>query len=315
MKRLALLAFLVLAPSAAGRAETSTVAIVTAEQQNEVLAVSLPSGTVRRRVKLPADPENVAVGLHKVVVASPDAGAVTLLDLHLRRLKVLRGFGSPHIVTVDPFRSIVYVTDDARGEFDVIDLIRKRTIARVFVGIGAHHMALSPGSGHRVWVALGEHARRLVLVDVTNLQHPWVVRRVSPSFVAHDLAYAHDGRRLWVTSSRGDFVHVLDARTGRELSAIRVGAAPQHVAFTDRGEFAYVTSGYTSRLYKVNARTGRVVASARTPYGSFNLVAFGSLVVTTSLLNGRLTEFDLDLNRRSSSRPASAARAVAMTVW
>ena len=78
MKRLALLAFLVLAPSAAGRAETSTVAIVTAEQQNEVLAVSLPSGTVRRRVKLPADPENVAVGLHKVVVASPDAGAVTL---------------------------------------------------------------------------------------------------------------------------------------------------------------------------------------------------------------------------------------------
>ena len=176
-------------------------------------------------------------------------------------------------------------------------------------------MALSPGSGHRVWVALGEHARRLVLVDVTNLQHPWVVRRVSPSFVAHDLAYAHDGRRLWVTSSRGDFVHVLDARTGRELSAIRVGAAPQHVAFTDRGEFAYVTSGYSSRLYKVNARTGRVVASARTPYGSFNLVAFGSLVVTTSLLNGRLTEFDLDLNRRSSSRPASAARAVAMTVW
>jgi DNA-binding beta-propeller fold protein YncE len=315
MKRLALLALLVLAPTAAGSSQTSTMAIVTAEKQNEVLAVRLPAGNVVRRVHVPADPENVAVGLDKVVVASPRAGAVTLLDRHLRKLKVLRGFGSPHIVLVDPLRTIAYVTDDARGELDVIALGQQRIVGRLSVGLGAHHMALSPGSGHRLWVALGEHARELVLVDVTNPLRPWVVRRVSIPFVAHDLAYAHNGLRIWVTSAVGSTVHVLGARTGSAVAAIRVGPAPQHVAFDDKGRFAFVTSGYSSRLLKVNARTGRVVASVRVPYGSFNLVTFGSLVVTSSLLNGRLTELDLDLKRTSSSRPAPAARAVAITLW
>jgi DNA-binding beta-propeller fold protein YncE len=315
MRRLVLLALLVLAPAATASSQTSTVAIVTAEHQNEVLAVSLQSGKVVGRVHLPADPENVAVGLDKVVVASPDAGAVTLLDLHLKKLKVLRGFGSPHIVLVDPLGTIAYVTDDARGELDVIGLGQRRVVGRLFVGAGAHHMAFSPGSGHRLWIALGEHARGLVHVDVTNPLRPWVLRRISLTFVGHDLAYAHNGRRIWVTSGVGSSVHLLDAQTGSAVARIQVGSAPQHVAFDDKGEFAFVTSGYDRRLYKLNARTGRIVASARTPYGSFNLATFGSLVVTTSLLNGRLTEFDLDLHRVSSSRPASAARAVAITVW
>jgi len=315
VKRLAFLAILAFAPAAAGRGDTSTVAIVTAEHQNEVLAVALPSGTVRRRAALPAGPENVAIGLHKIVVASPDAGAVTLLDLHLNPLRILRGFGSPHIVTVDPLRTIAFVTDDSRGELDVLSLGRRRVVSRLFVGLGAHHMALAPGPGRRLWIALGERARELVLVDLTDPLRPWVVRRARLGFVAHDLAYAHDGRRIWVTSGRGDSVHVLDARSGKALAAIRVGPAPQHVAFTDKGAFAFVTSGYSSRLFKVNARTGRIVGSVRAPYGSFNLVTFGSLVVTTSLLNGRLSEFDLDLHRMSSSRPATAARAVAVTVW
>jgi len=174
-------------------------------------------------------------------------------------------------------------------------------------------MALSP-SGHRLWIALGEHATQIVIVDLTHPLRPRLLRRFAPAFVAHDLAFSHDGRQVWVTSGVGDSVHVLDARTGKEAFAVSIGAAPQHVAFTDRGGFAFVTSGYSSRLVKVDASTGRIVASARTPYGSFNLTTFGSLVVTTSLLNGRLTEFDLGLKRLRTVRPASAARAVALTV-
>ena len=76
-----------------------------------------------------------------------------------------------------------------------------------------------------------------------------------------------------------------------------------------------MTSGYSSRIVKVNPETGRVVKTARTPYGSFNLSTSGALVVTTSLLNGRVTEFDSDLHRLKSVQAASAARAVALTVW
>jgi YVTN family beta-propeller protein len=141
-----------------------------------------------------------------------------------------------------------------------------------------------------------------------------LIRRFSPGFVAHDLTFSHAGNRVWVTSGLGDSVHVLDARTGKTIFSVQVGAAPQHVVFSDRG-YAFITSGYSSRIVKVDPRNGRVLRSAHTPYGSFNLSSGGSRVVTTSLLNGQVTVFSENLRRMTSMRPAPSARAVALTVW
>jgi DNA-binding beta-propeller fold protein YncE len=310
-----LAAALVLASGASARhTGGAVVALVTAEQQNQLIAVELPSGKIRRTALLPAGPENVAIGLNKAVVASPRAGAVTLLDQRLKVVMVLRSFAAPHIVVVDPLKALAYVTDDPRGELSVIGLGAKRIVARVSVGAGAHHMALSP-CGHRLWIALGEHASAIAIVDLTKPIRPRLLRRFSPGFVVHDLAFSHDCRRVWVTSGVGDAVHVLDAHTGRKAFSVRVGAAPQHVAFTDRGDFAFATSGYSGRLIKIDSRTGRIVASTRTPYGSFNLSTFGKLVVTTSLMSGRVTEFDVDLHRLGTVKAADATRAVALTIW
>ena len=150
---------------------------------------------------------------------------------------------------------------------------------------------------------------------MTNPFRPWVVRRISLPFVAHDLAFDPDGRRVWVSSGVGDFVHVLDARTGKEAFAVRVGAPPQHVVFSNGRYFAFATSGYSGQILKIDPNTGHVLGRARTPYGSFNLSAFGSLVVTTSLSNGTVAEFDENLRRMRTIKAARAARTVALTVW
>jgi hypothetical protein len=97
------------------------------------------------------------------------------------------------------------------------------------------------------------------------------------------------------------------------MFTVRGGQAPQHVAFTHG--FGFITSGYGSRITKVDPENGRIVASAQTPYGSFNLTTHWRTVVTTSLLNGRVTEFDLRLRRVRTAQPASAARAVAVALW
>jgi YVTN family beta-propeller protein len=316
MKWTILAAALVLVSSASAAQTSGTaVALVTAEQQNMLVAVELSSGKVLRRVSLPADPQNLAVGDRAVVAVSTRAGAVTLLDERLRILKVFRGFADPHIVAVSRSRRLAYVTDDGRGELVVIGLRARRIIDRVFVGAGAHHMAVSP-SGSRLWIALGEHASAISIVDLSRPSRPRLLRRFSPGFVAHDLTFSPDGRRVWVTSGVGDSVHILDAHTGKQSFAVSVGAAPQHVAFAGHG-FAFVTSGYSSRITKIAPRTGRVLATARTPYGSFNLSASLNTraVVTTSLMSGRVTEFDTNLHRLSSVKAARAARAVALTVW
>jgi DNA-binding beta-propeller fold protein YncE len=319
MKRILLVAALVLATSAAAQPTGGTaVAIVTAEQQNELIAVELSSGKVLRRVTLPADPENVAAlagRARTVVVASPRAGAVTLLDEHtLKVRRILTGFAAPHIVAISPFGKWAYVTDDARGELVVIALGTRRVVARLFVGLGAHHMAIGP-SGRRMWIALGERAAEIAIVDLSKPAGPRLVRRFPLGFVAHDLTFSPFGARVWVTSAAGDTVHVLHARTAEQVFAVRVGPGPQHVAFAEMEASAFVTSGYSSRIVKVDGRTGRIVAQARTPYGSFNLSTLAGVLVTTSLMNGRTTEFDAKLNRIRTMRTASATRAVALTVW
>ena len=59
------------------------------------------------------------------------------------------------------------MTDDARGQLDVLALGTRRLLSHVFVGAGAHHLTLSP-RGLRAWIALGEHASEISIVDLTR---------------------------------------------------------------------------------------------------------------------------------------------------
>jgi DNA-binding beta-propeller fold protein YncE len=314
VRRIALLAVLVLATSASGAQTGGTVvALVTAERQNELIAIELSSGKVVRRVSMPDEPQGVDSSWRMTVVVSTRAGAVTLVDQNGRVRKVFRGLDDPHIVVVNRGKDLAYVTADGSGELIVIDLMARRIIGRTFVGKGAHHMALRPSGGHRLWIALGERASRIAIVDVSRRAEPRVLRHFSPGFAVHDLAYSPDGRGVWITSAVDDVVRVLNARTGRHVLTVRAGPAPQHVAFTEG--FGFVTSGYGSRIVKVDSDSGRILASARTPYGSFNLATLERTVVTTSLLKGQVTEFDLNLIRQRTVKAAGAARAVAVTVW
>ena len=293
----------------------SPVALVTAETQNALLAISLPDGRVLKRLPMPADPENVAVtGAHYAVVVSPRAGAVTVVSTpSLRVVRVLRGFTRPHIVAAAADFRGAYVSDDGSGRVYVIRLSgRPRVVRSVFVGAGAHHMAVSP-SGNELWVALGERARTIVVLDVSDPLRPKAVGRFDPGFAAHDLAFSSD-RRVWVTAADRRSLTVFDSRTRRPVARIPAGAPPQHVAFGPvRG--AFVTSGYGGTLEIVDRFSGRVRRTVRVPYGSFNVATFGSFVVTSSLLRGTVTQLTDEGQVWLKRRVAPAARSVAVAVF
>jgi DNA-binding beta-propeller fold protein YncE len=289
------------------------VALVTAETENELIAVSL---RVLRRVSVPDDPQNVVADEQTVVVVSPGAGAVTLLDPRtLRVRKVLRGLGAPHIAALDPSGKWAFVTEDAHGQLDVVSLTRLRIAKRLFVGLGAHHLSVSP-LGTRTWIALGERARQIAIVDTSRPAHPRLLRRFDPGFDAHDLAFSPNGSRVWVTSSEDHSIRALSAVTGRRLFSVPAGPPPQHVVFGAwKRPRAYLTSGYGSRIEMVDPRGGRVLRIASAPYGSFNLTLIGGNVVTSSLLRGAVTYFDSELRLLRTLRVAPAARGVAGVVW
>jgi DNA-binding beta-propeller fold protein YncE len=260
-------------------------ALVTAEGLNELIAVDLSSGKVVQRLRLPAQPENI----DGLAVVSTRAGTVSLLSVgrRVRVAHIVRGFRAPHIAVSDPSGAYVYVSDDAAGTLTTIARRSGKVVARIAVGAGAHHMSISAGA-NELWVALGERARRIVIVDITEPTALRVIGSFDPGFAAHDLAFAPDARRIWITSDDSSSVAVLDVATHRLLFRVPVGPPPQHVVFWLRS--AYLTSGYGDRIEQVDARTGTLLHHARVAHGSFNLATVGSFVLTASLLNGTLTE-------------------------
>jgi hypothetical protein len=315
----ALFAVLLVTGSAAGhRLGGTPVALVTAESENELLAVSLPGGEVLKRVRVAPDPETVASQASgPVVVVSPASGTVTLLAWRsLRPVAVLRGFRSPQLAAITPDGEWVYITDAATGELSVIELAAKRVIDRVVVGRGAHHLAVSPDQ-RRTWVALGERASTIVVLDTSRPDRPRVIWRFHPQVAAHDLAFSPDGRSVWVSSVSASYVSVLAPRNGGLLGKVPAGRPPQHVAFIANGRpHAFITSGYGSSIEMVNPATRKVIRTARLPYGSFDLASSGDLVVTCSLLNGDVAEFNgASLARWMTVKVAPKTRDAAISVW
>lgn len=312
------------APAAAARPAPvlSEQALVTAETENRLLVVDLPSGRVVRRIALPPDPEDVAAappdwGQRRfAVVSSPAARQVSLLEgATFRPVKTFGGFAAPHIVELWPVVGgyDAYVTDDARGTLSVIDLRRRRVTSTIHVGAEAHHMGLDY-IHQTAWVALGESASTIVILSTENVTHPRVTARFDPGFKVHDLAVqdvGDDALRLWITASDRRDVTVLDGIDQQVLFRVPVGPPPQHVALTER--YAYLTSGYGSTIEQVDVNTGHIVHRARTPYGSFELAADSRYVVVSSLLRGTLAIFTAQLKLLRIVHLAPATREVALS--
>ena len=299
-------------PSAA-QAPADSEALVTDETENRLLVVDLPSGRVVRRIALPADPEDVAVaaGGGVVAVTSGAAGKVTLLEgTPLRAVKVIGGFGAPHIVAIAPGGRYAYVTDDTRGTVTAIDLVTRRVTRTLQVGAAAHHLCFDV-KDQTAWVALGESARTLVLLGTQDLAHPRVVGHFPPPFAVHDVACSSGSSRVWLTSASGPDVTLVDGFDYGVVFRVPVGPPPQHVVL--HGRVAYLTSGYGGIIERVDATTGRILARAKSPYGSFELAAGGGYVITSSLLRGTLAIYTPGLRLLRVVHLAPATREVAIS--
>ncbi len=287
------------------------VALVTAELRNELVVVALPGGRVVRRIPVAPDPKTVSAAPGgPVAVVSPGSGTVTMFGAGLRRLAVFRDFRSPQLATFTPDGEYLLVTDATAGTLTSIELARMRVVGRVVVGSGAHHLAVSPND-RRAWVALGESANTIVVVDVADPRHMRVLRRLRPTAQAHDIAFDADGRTVWVSSASRPYVSVYGAASGRLVDTVPAGRGPQHVLFA--AGHAYVTSGYGASIEMVDPARRTVIRRVELPYGSFNLASAGRWLVATSVLNGEVTVLRAaTLRRRAQTTVASVARSVAV---
>lgn len=262
---------------------------MTADLESRLVAVDLASGRVSRYVRTLPKPRSIETVGGIAVVAHSEIGVLTLVrGSTLAVTHVLRGFGEPRYTAGHPDGRHAYVTDAERGEVVAVNVLRGRVVGRERVGALARHITIDP-TGRTLWVALGTKAKQIAIVDVTQRGRPRLLRLFRPPFLAHDVAWAPDGKRVWVSSGDREELAVYDARSGKVVARPSADWPPQHVTF--RGRRAYVTSGWSGTL-REHREDGRSLGSIVVPVGSYNVQQAHGWVVTPGLGRGSLCILD-----------------------
>lgn len=287
----ALAAALALAPLAGARTEGGVIyAYVSLEQRNELAIVEPETGAVRDRIPVPRGPHNVAsTGSRapvRVAVTSPPAGAVTLLEIFRRNVRVLRGFASPHDVEFSPDGRWAYVTEEHGGRVAVVSATRRRVVARVPTGPGPHDLAVSPDGG-RVWVTHGPSARAITILDTSRPSRPRAIGHVAAPD-AHDVAFSPDGRSVWITYWNSNVVAELSAPSGSVAARVRVGKLVHHVAVDQARIWVTDHGGGAAFVLDRRGRTLRSVGTGQAPHHVALLL--GRAVVVAD--DGTVSSFD-----------------------
>jgi DNA-binding beta-propeller fold protein YncE len=283
-------ASLVLAPRALARLGARLeIALVTADEEARLVAVALGSGRVHRYVRTLPKPRSIEAVGPMAVVAHSEIGAVSLVRAATLQVEhVLRGLGEPRYTAGHPDGRHAYVTDARRGEVVVLDVLRGRVLGRERVGALARHITIDP-AGRRLWIALGAKAKEIAIVDIGRRARPRLLRRFRPPFLAHDVGWAPDRKRVWVSSGDRDEVALYRVRTGELLTRLAADEPPQH--FTFRGDLVYVASGESGTL-RVHRVDGSTVRETPIPAESYNVQQAHGWVVTPGLGTGTLCLLD-----------------------
>ena len=254
-----LLCALAFAPLAAAAPSGGTeVAFVAVEDEDLVVAVELETGRTRARIRVPNGPHNMDVSRSRdrVLVTSPPAGAVTLIDAPgLRTIATFRGFGYPHDVDFSRDASVAYVTDERRGHVVVLDLAARRVAARVAVGAGPHDLAVA---GNRLWVTHGRATRHLTVLDASIPSRPRLAGRVQLAHSPHDVVAA-SSRRIYVTYWNTSAVGALDTVARRVVFHRPLGREAHHLAVEPERGRVWVTDHGLGRAQLLVPASGRLV--------------------------------------------------------
>ncbi len=296
---------LALGENAPASARGGSVALVTADLEDEVVVLDPSSARTLARIPTAAGPRSIeAVDSRLAVVAHTQAGLVSVVDAATRVIRAeLDDFVAPRYTAVHPNRRIAYVTDSAAAEVVALDVQRGRILSRTSVPGPARHVSVDP-SGSVLWASLGSKAERIAVLSVDDPRRPKLEGTTTPSFLAHDVVFAPDGRHAWVTSGAGRRIAIHRVDTREVVRVLAADRAPQHVAFVE--ELAFVASGDDGTL-RVHRLDGRLVRRVDVPVGSYNVSHGRGRAVTPSLSLGTVSLLDGSGRVRAVREVARAA--------
>lgn len=199
--------------------------VVVANQGSARVQLVKLDGTLKRRIKLVADPHDLAVDPEQrrawVTLEGRDELAVVNL-LRRKPVRYVRTGQSPHDILFAPDGTL-WVTDWG-GELHVFSVPRGKLLDTVPLGIEAHHLAFTP-DGRLAWIT--DHGADRVFVVRVRTRNVVTSRRFPGE--PHHVAVTADGKWVVVADHANGRLIVYNAETRRRVGRIRVGAGPHGV--------------------------------------------------------------------------------------
>jgi YVTN family beta-propeller protein len=177
------------------------------------------------------------------------AGGVTLIDTATLKpaASITTGAGHHELAFSDDSR-FGFVTNKQSGTLSVVEVARLQKTQDVKVGAMPVSLAFSSLS-KSVYVA-SETDGAITVVDGRTQQ---VVANMRAQAGLNTLRIEAKGRYGFVTNSKANLVHVFDASTNRLIHNLKMGNAPDQIAFTNA--FAYVRSNGSTDVSLIRLAT------------------------------------------------------------
>ena len=217
---------------------------------NKVDVIDTATNTITASIDVGSRPFALAASPDgsQVWVPNHDSGTVSVIDARTNQLVVdIRVPANPHSVAFSADGSRAYTANHESNMIAVLDTASRSVVAQIPVGTSPHSVAVHPGQP--LVANVNYDADSVSLIDTTTESvvgaAPGCRVGCTTIKVGHhpqDLAWAPDGRHLYVTNVEDHTVSVINLDKRAVTATIPVGTSPTSITVTPDGEKAYVTN-------------------------------------------------------------------------
>jgi YVTN family beta-propeller protein len=227
---------------------------------------------VQRLITGVSDPEQTAVSrAGKLYVASEDTGQALVIDIASGKTEAKIPVGEePEGVDLTPDGRQVWVTSEEDATVTVIDTAANKVIKTIKVGERPRNTAFSADGG-KAYIS-GEFDRSVRIVDTTSLDVVNTVKLADETLRPMDVKLTNDGKRLFVSTGRGQKILVLDASTLATVGEIAAGARPWGIGLSPDGAKLYTANGPSNDVTVIDTATMTATSTVPAGQGPWSLV-------------------------------------------
>jgi YVTN family beta-propeller protein len=217
---------------------TGTFGYVTNQFSSNVGVIDLASNAQVATIPVSGDPYRVVLSPDGAsLFVTGNADSLFIVDVASRTIAARLAVGlDANGLAADYTGTRLYVSNQSDGTVSEVDLTTNTVVRTIPVGGHPQELVLSPG-GTLLFVA-----------DEAGSVQVWSLRKgtkrgeIAVPGGAFAMAVSPDWRQLYISSSLGGAVYLIDWKTGANLKTVTTGGMPRRIGFTANGATAVVAN-------------------------------------------------------------------------